>query len=81
MAHPGEYVPALRNHSDRSPPPAGGGTDLDASRTYDLSSALAGYSPHPQEGYHVKVTVNAPSSIGADNKHKVFWVTDCDIPS
>lgn len=61
--------------------PAGGGTDLDASRTYDLSSALAGYSPHPQQGYHVKVTVNAPGSIGADTKYKVFWVTDCDIPS
>jgi len=57
---------------------AGGGTDLDASRTYDLSSALASYDPHPQQGYHVKLTVNADGSIGADVKHKVFWVTDCE---
>jgi hypothetical protein len=56
---------------------AGGGTDLDASFTYDLSAALAGYSPHPQQGHHVKLTVNAEGSIGADVKHKVFWVSGC----
>ncbi|HEX2577748.1 MAG TPA: hypothetical protein VHK88_15455 [Aquihabitans sp.] len=53
---------------------AGGGTDLDASETYEL--AFTG-EPHPQQGYHVKLTVNAPGSIGADTKHKVFWVEDC----
>ena len=37
---------------------AGGGTDLDAAVTYDLSAALAGFEPHPQQGYHVKLTVN-----------------------
>ncbi|HSH60175.1 MAG TPA: hypothetical protein VK988_11145 [Acidimicrobiales bacterium] len=58
--------------------PAGGGTDLDASRSYDLSDALAAFSPHPQQGYHVKLTVNAQGSQGADTKHKVFWTQRCD---
>ncbi len=52
----------------------GGGTDLDASETYTL--AFTG-EPHAQ-GYHVKLTVNAPDSKGADVKHKVFWVSGCE---
>ena len=38
--------------------------------------------PHPVQGYHVKLTVNTPGSIGADKKHKVFWVEGCgdEIP-
>ena len=59
--------------------PAGGGTDLDASETYDLTAALAGFEPHPIQGFHVKLTVNAEGSQGADVKHKVFWVT-CEKP-
>ena len=59
---------------------AGGGTDLDASVEYNLATALAGIEPHPQQGYHVKLTVNAEGSIGADVKHKVFWVTGCEKP-
>jgi hypothetical protein len=58
---------------------AGGGTDLDAEATYDLSGPLAAYEAHPQQGYHVKLTVNADGSHGADVKHKVFWVTGCDL--
>jgi hypothetical protein len=57
--------------------PAGGGTDHDASATYDLSSALQMFMAHPQQGYHVKLKVNAPGSIGADTKYKTFWVTGC----
>ncbi len=48
---------------------------LDAAETYTL--AFTGQS-HPQQGYHVKLTVHAPGSQGADTKHKVFWVTGCD---
>jgi hypothetical protein len=59
----------------------GGGTDLDASKTYNLSGALASYTPHPQQGFHVKLTVNADGSQGADTKHKVFWVTGCSGPT
>lgn len=54
--------------------PAGGGGDLDASERYSLS--FVGVQAHPKQGYHVKLTVNAPGSQGADVKHKVFWV-DC----
>ena len=57
--------------------PAGGGTDLDAQRTYNLSSALASFTPHPQQGYHVYLTINADGSQGATTKHKVFWVQGC----
>lgn len=56
---------------------AGGGTDLDAQRTYNLSSALATFTPHPQQGYHVYLTVEADGSQGAKTKHKVFWVQAC----
>jgi hypothetical protein len=58
----------------------GGGTDLDASTgPIDLSASLAasGAAPHPNQGFHVKLTVHADGSIGADVKHKVFWVTGC----
>ena len=58
--------------------PAGGGTDDDGSRRFNLTSALRSYDPQPQQGYHVKVTVEATGSIGADVKHKVFWVGPCD---
>jgi LPXTG-motif cell wall-anchored protein len=60
---------------------AGGGTDLDASRTYDLTPLLAGIEPHPQQGFHVRLTVHADGSQGADTKFKEFWVGPCgDTP-
>jgi hypothetical protein len=60
--------------------PAGGGDDLDASATYDLADALAGIEPHPVQGHHVRLTVEAQGSIGNDTKHKVFWVEGCSTP-
>jgi hypothetical protein len=59
---------------------SGGGSEagLDASQTYTLD--LSGIEPHPNQGWHVKLTVNADGSQGADVKHKVFWVTDCAPP-
>lgn len=59
---------------------AGGGTDLDAEVAYDLTDALVGIAPHPQQGWHVRLTVHAEGSIGDDTKHKVFWVTGCETP-
>ena len=56
---------------------AGGGTDLDASRTYNLDGLLTPFMFHPQQGYHVKLQVNAPGSIGKDTKYKTFWVDRC----
>jgi hypothetical protein len=59
---------------------SGGGSEagLDASETYTLD--FTGITPHPVQGFHVKLTVNAEGSQGADTKHKVFWVTGC-VPS
>jgi hypothetical protein len=54
---------------------AGGATDLDASKVYGLD--FAGVTAHPKQGYHVKVTIHAQGSQGADTKHKVFWVQPC----
>ena len=58
---------------------ANGGSEAgwDASAEYDLSAALASFTPHPQQGYHVKLTIHADGSQGADTKHKVFWVSGC----
>lgn len=53
---------------------AGGGNDLDAVETYRLT--FTG-KPHPTQGYHVKLTISADGSRGADVKHKVFWVQPC----
>jgi len=33
--------------------------------------------PHPEQGYHVKVTVDTPHSKGSTTKSKVFWVGPC----
>jgi hypothetical protein len=56
---------------------AGGGSQagLDASATYTLD--FDGIEPHPNQGFHVKLTIHADGSQGADTKHKVFWVTGC----
>ena len=48
---------------------------LDGSLRYTLG--FTGVTPHPKQGYHVKVTVHAPGAKGADTKHKVFWVEPC----
>jgi hypothetical protein len=58
---------------------SGGGSQagLDASQTYTLD--FTGIEPHPQQGFHVKLTVHADGSQGADVKHKGFWVEGCDV--
>ena len=76
----GAFVTILTDTVDIGEDPAGGGTDVDHQATYDLSSALAGYEQHPQQGWHVKLTVNAEGSIGAAVKHKTFWVEACAAP-
>lgn len=57
---------------------AGGGTDLDGEGTYDLTEALAAIEPHPVQGWHVRLTVHAEGSQGADTKFKEFWVSGCE---
>lgn len=57
--------------------PAGGAPDLDAVMGVDLFDAIAatGAAPQGEQGFHVKLTVAADGSIGADAKHKTLWVT------
>jgi hypothetical protein len=59
---------------------AGGGTDLDAEQTYDLSSLIGQLGdPQPKQGYHIKLQVDVPEGThsAAFSKYKVFWVEDC----
>ena len=56
---------------------AGGGNDLDAVKSYKLAFTGA---PHAKQGYHVKLTIHADGSRGANVKHKVFWVKPCAQP-
>ena len=54
---------------------AGGGTDLDAEVTVDLSQALGNSGVEPKNGvWQVKLTVHADGSQGADTKFKVFKI-------
>jgi hypothetical protein len=54
------------------------GLDGVAFYTLDFDPVLDSY--HPQQGFHVKLTVNTTGSIGSDTKYKVFWVQGCDTP-
>ncbi len=45
--------------------------------TYNLEDSLQFFMAHVNQGYHIKLKVNAPHSIGKDTKYKVFWVTGC----
>jgi hypothetical protein len=58
---------------------SGGGSPagLDAVREYTLNFN-SGDHLHPMQGYHVKLTINTTGSMGADVKHKVFWVQGCN---
>ena len=59
---------------------AGGGpNDPDAAFTFSLNDFnLDDISPHPIQGFHVKLTV---TTTGGGTKHKVFWVKPCASPS
>lgn len=71
---------ALVKTTDIGEDAAGGGTDHDASILFQTSDlrpwivANGSPTPHPIQGFHVKLTVNAEGSQGADVKHKVFWI-------
>ncbi|MCU1355539.1 MAG: hypothetical protein JWM89_957 [Acidimicrobiales bacterium] len=77
----GKFAPLLTDSVFIGQDAAGGGTDLDAERTYDLTSQLAAFDAHPKQGYHVKLTVSAPGADGKiATKHKVFWTNGCVAP-
>ena len=56
---------------------AGGGpNDVDEVVTYTLDDLdLSSLTAHPQQGYHVKVTLSTDTPGGV--KHKVFWIEPC----
>jgi hypothetical protein len=60
---------------------SGGGSvaGLDASETYTLD--FGNIEPNNKGEFHVKLTINAEGSQGADVKHKVFWVKPCVTPT
>ena len=54
---------------------AGSPAGIDASIVYDLWPALSQYEAHPNQGYHVKISVENEGVRGAGaQKHKVVWV-------
>lgn len=63
----------------------GGGSEagIDGQFTVDLTSALAAFTPHPNQGYHVKLTITADDGTrqGSDGKSKVYWVGPCSVPT
>jgi hypothetical protein len=59
---------------DADPGNGAGNDGLDAMAAYTLSFTGG---PHPQQGYHVALTINTPESNGSTVKHKVFWVEGC----
>jgi hypothetical protein len=56
---------------------SGGGTRPAWTPGRPTGWTFTGITAHPEQGFHVKLTVNAEGSQGADTKHKVFWVTGC----
>jgi hypothetical protein len=55
---------------------SGGGSEAghDGHFDADLTEALADVEPHPQQGFHVRLTVE----VDGGAKHKTFWVSGCD---
>ncbi|HET9692347.1 MAG TPA: hypothetical protein VFP61_14440 [Acidimicrobiales bacterium] len=43
----------------------------------DLSGALTGVTPQPQQGYHLRLEVEVTGSQGSDDKFKTFWMSPC----
>ncbi len=80
---PGAGSPAKERDLKSNDTPGGSTDGWDGSITFqrfDLQSALAssGGTPHPVQGWHVKLTVSVSSSLGNDTKSKVFWIQDCN---
>jgi hypothetical protein len=79
----GKDIPVLNGSVFIGGDPAGGANDLDGVVTVDLTKVdlvALGLKEQPNQGFHLKLTVHAPGSIGNDTKYKVFWVGDCFAP-
>ena len=83
QAPTGKDVPLL---TDTVPLAAttGGGNELVGQATYDLTDLVDQLGdPHPQQGFHIKLTVEVPTGTHstAFSKYKVFWVTCAPKPT
>lgn len=73
----GDYSPRTVTLDAQDEP----GVTLNASQEYDLTDAVAGLERHPQQGYHIKLTVvTTPEDVSADEKHHVFWINCGETP-
>jgi hypothetical protein len=74
----GQFTHVLGGSTFIGGDPNGGANDVDSIVVVDLSTVdLSGLIEHPQQGFHLKLTVHADGSQGNDTKFKVFWVTGC----
>jgi hypothetical protein len=53
--------------------PDAGDNDEDNVIPFNLSEALRPFEPHPQQGFHIKVSWDSVNAPGGE-KHKVFWL-------
>jgi hypothetical protein len=78
----GDAVLVTRNGVLDDDDHTGGGSEagLDGQFTIDLTDALASFSPHDNQGFHVKLTITADDGdeTGAQTKHKTYWVEGCN---
>jgi hypothetical protein len=58
--------------------PTGGGTVHAETITFEVATRDSGNQLN--ESHVVDLTVNVDGAQGADTKHKVFWVSQCDSP-
>jgi len=72
-------VTGVLDNDDSSGANAGG---IDGNFTIDLTTNLASFTPHPNQGYHVKLHITAIDGTpqGSTGKSKVFWVGPCQPP-
>jgi LPXTG-motif cell wall-anchored protein len=72
-----QTVKFLDNYVISDDPASGAENDHDAVIRFSADDlALAGISPHEEQGYHVKLTVDLTDGKGKA-KHKVFWLQPC----
>jgi LPXTG-motif cell wall-anchored protein len=59
------------------------GANPDPDELFEFTTSQLGldaFTPHPKQGFHIKLTVERIGAPGA-GKHKVFWVQECVAPT
>ncbi|GAA4561778.1 hypothetical protein GCM10023176_01140 [Micromonospora coerulea] len=73
-----QQVKFLDNYIISNDPASGANDDHDEVIKFSANDlALAGVEAHPEQGYHVKLTVDLTDGHGKA-KHKVFWIQPCE---